>query len=51
MCSPSNCISSGQYDDCVLHYCDTLAQPSDLNSEECRSQTGHDKVMVQQSLT
>ena len=51
MCSPSSCISSGQYDDCVLHYCDTLAQPSDLNSEECRSQTGHDKVMVQQSLT
>ena len=35
----------------VLHYWDTFAQPPDLHSEECRSQTGREKVMVQQSLT
>ena len=51
ICSSSNCISSGQDGGCILHYFDTLTQPSDLHSEECRSQTGREKVMVQQSLT
>lgn len=48
---PCNCISSGQDGGCVLHYWDTFAQPPDLHSEECRSQTGHEKAMVQQTLT
>ena len=51
ICSSSNCISSGQDGGCILHYFDTLTQPSDLHSEECRSQTGHEKAMVQQILT
>jgi hypothetical protein len=42
--SPSNHISNGQDGGRVLYYWDTLAQPSDLYSEEYRSEKCHEKI-------